>query len=94
MMIWILIGSLVCTLFYSLATYDYMRNHIMWEEALFPGMLIWNKLGETNINVVVKVILTAVASIALFTYTLLAFSVCIIALCAIAIWELIKYIFS
>lgn len=94
MTIWILIGSLVCSLIYSIVMYDYIHHEAMWEEYIFPGAVIWNKLDEENINVVGKIIVTTIASIALFTYTLIVFFICIIALFGIGVWDLSKYMFK
>lgn len=93
-MIWILIGSLVCSLIYSITMYDYMRHEAMWEECLFPGVVVWNKLKITNVNTVTRVILTGITWIALFIYPLIITLLCVLIFMPIAIWELIKYIFS
>lgn len=92
--VWITVASLICTIIYSLVMYGYMHNEAMWEECIFPGVVIWKKLDEANINVVGKVIVTTIASIALFTYTLIVCLGCIIALFGIGSWELFKYVFK
>ena len=93
-MIWIFVGSLVCSLIYSIAMYDYMRHEAMWEECLFPGVVVWNKLKATNVSIVARVILTGIAWITLFIYPLIVTLLCVLILMPIAIWEWIKYIFS
>ena len=93
-MIWILIGSLACSLIYSIVMYGYMRHEAMWEECLFPGVVVWNKLRATNVSTVVRVILTGIAWIVLFIYPLIITLLCVLILMPIAIWEWIKYIFS
>lgn len=93
-LVWVLIGSFVCTLIYSIVMFDYMRHDAMWEECLFPGVVIWNKLKETNINIMIGVILTGIAWLALFIYPLIVTLLCVLVLLPIAIWEFIKHIFS
>ena len=70
MIIWIFFISAVCTLIYSIVAYDYLRYDAMWAECLFPGVVVWNKLDEMGYHQVNKIIISSVASIVLFTYTL------------------------
>ena len=70
MIIWIFFISAVCTLIYSLIVYDYLHYEAMWGECIFPGVVIWNKLGERGYNKVGKIVISSILSVILFTYTL------------------------
>lgn len=90
-LVWILVGSLMCSLIYSTVTYDYMRYEAMWEECLFPGMVVWKKLKETNLSVVSRAIITGIVWLALFIYPLILTLLCVLIFLPIAVWEFIKY---
>ena len=92
--LWIIVGSLICTLIYSLLAIDYTHNSAMWAECFFPGAIVWNKLSEANINLAGKIIATTIVSVALFTYTIIVALICIGLLVGYGLWELFKIIFK
>ena len=71
MIIWIFFISAVCTLIYSVIAHDYLMHDALWAECIFPGVVIWNKLGERGYNKVGKIVITSVLSVVLFTYTII-----------------------
>lgn len=91
-MIWIFIGSLVCSLIYSITTYEYMYNEAMWDECIFPGIFVWNRLKEKNLSIVTRVIIAGIAWITLFAYSLILIMFCVFVLIVIGIDEFIKHI--
>lgn len=94
LVVWIIVGSLICTLIYSLLVMDYTHNSAMWAECFFPGVVVWNKLSETGINLAGKIIATTIVSVVLFTYPIIIALICIGFLVGYGLWELFKIIFK
>lgn len=79
MIVWIFFISAVCTLIYSIIEHDYLQHDAMWAECFFPGVVIWNKLGERGCNKIGKIVISSILSVVLFTYTLVivTFLICL-----------------
>lgn len=94
MIVWIFFISAVCTVIYSVIAHDYLQYDAMWVECLFPGVVIWNKLGERGYNKTVKIIISLVLSVVLFTYTLVLIMFLIFFIVSYALEGLTKRIFK
>lgn len=92
--IYIIVASLICTLIYSLTTLDYTYNRAMWAECFFPGVVVWNKLREANINLAGRIIAATIVSVILFTYPIIVTLMCVGFLAGYGLWELFKVIFK
>lgn len=91
---WILIGSVICSVFYALVMADYMNYYASPAEYVFPTVAIWNVLGERGTNLAIKIIITSLLSVILFAYVLGVFLFLIIFIVIYALWSLIERIFK
>ena len=92
MIIWIFFISVVCTLIYSVIAHDYLMHDAMWDECLFPGVVVWNKLEEEGFGRFSKILISSVLSIVLFAYTVTMFVFCISYLIIYALEGFVKRI--
>ena len=71
LVVWIIVGSLICTLAYWIIARDYLFYDAMWSECFFPGVIVWRKLSEEDVSLVSKIIATLLISVILFMHTII-----------------------
>ena len=94
LVLWMIVGSLICSFIYWFVAGDYLFYDAMWGECFFPGTVAWNKMSEDDVGIVIKVIISSILSVVLFMYTVTMILFCIGFLVCCGFKSLFKRIFK